>query len=105
VIAPPRKDRPAATPVFARLDATGADLRVDGVACFRAFRPEAGKGGRFEEFADPFPERRNEAASARLHRRFGITGNDLREKPPAEEVARRFGVSLHRRTLERAWRR
>ncbi|HET6202464.1 MAG TPA: helicase C-terminal domain-containing protein [Planctomycetota bacterium] len=91
MIAPPREVPPAGIPFFARLDATGADLRVDAVAGFRAFRPEPGGSGRkFEEFANPFPRSRNEAASARLHRRYGITGNDLRGKPSAEEVAGRF---------------
>ena len=78
-------------PVFARLDATGADARVDGVARFLALRPGSHGGGeRFEELADPFPRGPSEAATARLQRRYGITAIDLRGKPRSEEAARRF---------------
>ncbi|MGH7150947.1 MAG: DEAD/DEAH box helicase, partial [Planctomycetota bacterium] len=83
--------RDPVAPVFARLDATGADPRVDGVARFRAWRPGPDGGGeRFEELADPFPQGPTEAATARLQRRHGIAASDLRGKPPPEEVARRF---------------
>ncbi len=98
---------------FAALWVTGPDPALDGA--FRLLglrRSPSGEGWeRLDRFAAPFPESGSEAATARMRREFGVTGEDLAGAPPAAEIwpeVRRFlgegPVIVPCASVFRAWR-
>lgn len=84
---PPWESLPDRRPVFAVIWATGADPRLDGVFRLAALRASDDRTWEsFDSWVDPFPDREDDAASARVMDEYGVRADDVRDAPGLAEV-------------------
>jgi hypothetical protein len=85
---------------FVSLWVSGPDPSVDGLLRIEALRRSAVGGlSRFERYCNPFPERDEPAASARMVREFGVDSKELQAAPSGMEAWEELREFLGERAL------